>query len=220
MEKADMIARVARFRFPSLRHRLEAERNGFERVGPSLAQQAGFQAIYFGRIAELEAFSISLFDSIQAAESAAKRMNAEPLLEGQIPEMLPTPESVSFYDVVHAIVHDRVPGAARLGNLTVAPDVDEVNASRWVQAFGEMLQGMSDVCQAFLLRSPDSAGLIALTFWTTVEALQAGGAAIGGWQAREAAADRPPAFVGGEAFILTDLRVAIAGVPATMPAVV
>jgi heme-degrading monooxygenase HmoA len=220
MEKADMIARVARFRFPSLRHRLEAERNGFERVRPSLAQQPGFQAVYFGRIAELEAFSISLFDSVQAAEAAAKRMNAEPLLEGQVPEMLPTPESVGFYDVVHAIVHDRVPGATRLGNMTVAPGVDETNASRWVQAFGEMLEGVSNLCQAFLLRSPDSAALIALTFWTTIEALQAGGAAIGEWQARETAADRPSAFVGGQAFTLTDLHVAIAGVPATMPAVV
>ena len=52
-----MIARIARFRFPSLRHRDEAERNGSERVGPSLAAQPGFQAIYFGRTAELEAFS-------------------------------------------------------------------------------------------------------------------------------------------------------------------
>jgi len=84
-----MIARVARFRFPSLRHREEAERNGSDRVGPSLASQPGFQAIYYGRIAELQALSISLFDDRETADAAAVTMNAMPLLPGQVAEMLP-----------------------------------------------------------------------------------------------------------------------------------
>jgi len=106
-----MIARIARFRFPSLRHREEAERNGSERVGPSLAAQPGFQAIYFGRIAELEALSISIFESRDANERAAAIMNAQPLLPGQTPEMLPTPVSVDFYAVLTSTVRDRVPAA-------------------------------------------------------------------------------------------------------------
>jgi hypothetical protein len=47
--------------------------------------------------------------------------------------------------------------------------------------------------------------------------MQSGGAAIGSWQAGEASAGRSPAFVGGEAHTLTDLRAAIAGVRATIP---
>src|SRR5439155_26642164 len=46
-EASEMIARVAQFRFPDLQHREEAERNGSVRVGPSLARQPGFQAIYY-----------------------------------------------------------------------------------------------------------------------------------------------------------------------------
>src|SRR6059058_189190 len=103
-----MIARVARFSFPSLRHVEEAKRNGQERVAPSLAGQPGFAAVYFGRINELEAFSISIYESRDSAEAAAVRMNAQPLLPGQVSEMLPTPVSVRFYDVAHAIVHESV----------------------------------------------------------------------------------------------------------------
>ena len=83
-----------------------------------------------------------------------------------------------------------------------------------------MLERLPGLCQAYFLRSPDSATRIALTFWTSVKALEAGGAAVGSWQAREAAAGRPPAFTGTEAFILTDLQMAIAGVSSTMPVVV
>lgn len=213
-----MIARVARFRFPSLRHREEAERNGFERVRPSLARQAGFQAVYYGRVAELEAFSISVFDSFDDAETAAARMNAEPLLAGQVSEMLPTPESLSFYGIAHAIIRDRIPAAGRLGYLTVAPGTAERDLARWGDAFGARLEREADLCQAFLLESRDSAQRIALTFWTGLEALEAAGAAIGSWQAGEAAAGRPSALVGEEAFLLADLRLAIARVAATMPA--
>ncbi len=216
-----MIARIARFRFPSLRHREEAERNGSERVGRSLAAQPGFQAIYFGRVAELEAFSISIFESREANERAAAVMNAQPLLPGQTPEMLPTPESVDFYDVLTATVRDRVPAAGRLGHLTVAPSQESDGADRWgVDVFEPMLVEVPGVCQAYFLRSPESEDRIALTFWDTADAMAAGGSAIGAWQGREAAAGRSPALVGGESFLLSDLRVAIAGVRATMSATV
>jgi heme-degrading monooxygenase HmoA len=221
VEVPAMIARVARFRFPSLRHREEAERNGSQRVGRSLAAQPGFQAIYFGRIAELEAFSISIFDSREANERAAAIMNAEPLLPGQTPEMLPTPVSVDIYDVLTSTVRDRVPDAGRLGHLTLASGQEPDAADRWgVDVFGPMLREVPGVCQAYFLRSLDSEDRIALTFWENAEAMAAGGSAIGAWQGREAADGRAPAFVGGDAFLLTNLRVAIAGVPVTMPATV
>jgi heme-degrading monooxygenase HmoA len=216
-----MIARVARFRFASLHHREEAERNGSERVGPSLARQRGFEAIYYGRIAELEAFSISLFDDRGTADAAAATMNAQPLLAGQVPDMLPTPETVAFYDVVYALVRDEAPVAGRLGYLTLATDYDETGADRWVrEAFRPMLEGIPGLCQGYFLQSPDSPERISLTFWASPQAMQSGGAAIGSWQGREASAGREPAYVGSEALILTDLRVAIAGVPATMPVTV
>ena len=66
------------------------------------------------------------------------------------------------------------------------------------------------MCQAYFLRSPDSEDRIALTFWDRADSMAAGGSAIGAWQGREAAAGRVPAFVGGDAFLLTDLRFAIA----------
>jgi len=83
-----------------------------------------------------------------------------------------------------------------------------------------MLKEIPGVCQAYFLRSFDSEDRIALTFWDTADAMAAGGSAIGAWQGREAAAGRGPAFIGGDALLLTDLRVAIAGVPVTMPAIV
>jgi heme-degrading monooxygenase HmoA len=216
-----MIARIARFRFPSLRYREEAERNGSERVGPSLAAQPGFQAIYFGRIAELEAVSISIFESREANERAAAIMNAQPLQPGQTPEMLPTSDSVDFYDVVTSTVRDRVPAAGRLGHLTLASAQEPVAADRWgVDVFGPMLEEIPGVCQAYFLRSPDSEDRITLTFWDSADSMATGGSAIGAWQGREAAAGRVPGFVGGDAFLLTDLRFAIAGVPVTMPATV
>jgi heme-degrading monooxygenase HmoA len=212
-----VIARVAQFRFPSLHHRREAERNGSERVGPSLARQKGFQAIYYGRIGELEAFSISLFDSRETAEVAGVRMNAEPLIEGQQPEMLPTPVSVVFHHVERSLVRDMVPTVGALSHLKVAPGMDERGVARWNAAFAAMLEGVPGLCQAYLLKELDSAQWITLTFWTDIESLKDGSAVIRSWQASEASAGRPPAFVGTEPSVLTDLRLTVAGVPSTMP---
>lgn len=216
-----MIARVARFRFPSLRHREEAERNGVERVGPSLAAQPGFQAVYFGRYAELEAFSISMFESREANERAGALMNAQPLRPGQSPDMLPTPGSVAFYDVLTSMARDRVPAVGRLGHLTLATGQEPGAANHWaITAFRPMLDEIPGLCQSYFLSSPDSADRIALTFWDSAAAMEEGGVAIGTWQSQQTAAGRAPAFIAGEAFLLTDLRVAIASVPSTMPATV
>lgn len=214
-----MIARVATFRFPTSQHRDEAERNGSERVGPALSRAPGFRAIYYGRTTGLDALSISLFESREANEAAAAAMNAQPLLPGQVAQMLPTPGSVDFYDVLTSLVHDSSPAVGRLGYLKVAANTDVAAADRWaVDVFAPMLEGVGGLCQAYLLRSADRDERIALTFWNDTEAMHAGGAAIGSWQAGEAAAGRDPALVGTESVILTDLRVTVAGVAATLPA--
>lgn len=218
-----MIARVARFKFPSLRHVEEAKRNGQGRVAPSLARQPGFVAIYFGLINELEGFSISIFENRESAETAGATMNAQPLLPGQVPEMLPTPVSVRFYDVAHAVVHDGLPVSGRLGFLALAPGQKEASADRWaLESFGPMLKTVAGLCQAYLLADPDSPERAALTFWTGPDAMESGQAAIGSWQSREAAEGRAPAYLAAEVFVLTlgegvDAPIVAAGVPNTMP---
>ena len=214
-----MIARVATFRFPTSQHRDEAERNGSERVGPALSRAPGFRGIYYGRTAALAALSISLFESREANEAAAGAMNAQPLLPDQVAEMLPTPSSVAFYDVLSSLVHDSSPAVGRLGYLNLAANTEAAAADRWaVDVFAPMLQGVDGLCQAYLLRSADRDERIALTFWNDTDAMRAGGAAIGAWQAGEAAAGRDPALVGTESVILTDLRMTVAGVAASLPA--
>jgi heme-degrading monooxygenase HmoA len=168
-----------------------------------------------------EAVSISLFEDRESADAAAITMNAQPLLDGQVNEMLPTPDAVTFYEVVTSLVRDEVPTAGRLGYVTLALGQVGYGAARWVtEAFAPMLERQPGLCQAYFLRAPDGAQQIALTFWASPEAMAAGGAAVGSWQARETAAGRSPAFTGTEASVLTALQVAIAGVPSTMPVVV
>ena len=209
-----MIARVARFSYDSLNHRQEAERNGTERVAVSLARQPGFQAIYYGRIAELKAFVISLFDSGPLAEAAGIAMNAEPLLPGQVSEMLPSPESVALYDVRHAVARDIVPAAGRFSHLTLSAGQDDASAERWAEeAFGPMLETVPGLSQAYFLRAADREEWISLTLWSSSEAMESGAVAIGAWHAGEAAAGRRPAFVAGDGFTLSAMRTVIAPVP-------
>jgi heme-degrading monooxygenase HmoA len=146
-------------------------------------------------------------------------MNAQPLLPDQVAQMLPTPGSVTFYDVLSSVIHDSSPAVGRLGYLKVGANTDVAAADRWaVDVFAPMLERVGGLCQAYLLRSADRDERIALTFWKDTDAMRAGGAAIGSWQAGEAAAGRDPALVGTESVILTDLRVTVAGVAATVPA--
>jgi heme-degrading monooxygenase HmoA len=213
-----MIAGVARFTLPSLQHREQAERNGAERVGPALAGEPGFRAIYYGRTDELEALSISLFDSRAANEAAAAVMNARPLLAGQVSENLPTPKSVAFYDVLSSVVRQQLPVVGRFGHLVLSPGLAADAADRWGNdAFTPMLEGIAGLCQAYFLRSTEGDERIALTLWEGVAEMRRGGDAIRDWQAHEAAAGRTPAFTGADAEILTDIRAIVAGVPPTVP---
>jgi heme-degrading monooxygenase HmoA len=214
-----MIARVARFRFPSDQHRAEAERNGIGRVGPSLARAPGFHALYYGRTSELEGLSISLFDSREANEAAGAAMNAQPLLAGQVSEMLPTPESVAFLEVLSSVENDTVPLVGRFGHLTLAAGEADDEADRWArESFAPMLSGIAGLCQGYLLRGVGDRERIALTFWEAADAMRRGGESIAAWQEREIGSGRKPAYVGTDASILTDLRVIVAGIAATLPA--
>jgi heme-degrading monooxygenase HmoA len=212
-----MIARVARFTLPSVGHREAAERNGVERVGPALAREPGFHAIYYGRTGELEALSISLFESREANEAAAAVMNAQPLLPGQVPELLPTPVSVAFYEVLSSVVRQQLPVVGRFGQLVIPPGRPGDAADRWGRdVFAPMLAEVAGLCQAYLLRSSESGERVALTLWEGSEAMRRGGETIGSWHGREAAAGRTPGLVGTDAVILTDLRSIVAGVPPTV----
>lgn len=214
-----MIARVASFRFPSDKHREEAERNGIGRVGPSLARAPGFHALYYGRTGELEGFSISLFKSREANEAAGAAMNAQPLLAGQVSEMLPTPESVTFVEVLSSVERDAIPVVGRFGHLTLAAGQAAEEADRWGrEAFAPMLNGLAGLCQGYLLGAAGVRERFAITFWESVDAMRRGGESIATWQAAEVAAGRKPAYGGTDASILTDLRVIAADIPATMPA--
>ena len=215
-----MIARLARFAFPTVHHREEAERNGSERVGPSLARQPGFRAIYYGRSADLEAVSISIFDDLESAGAAATAMNAEPLLSGQASEMLPTPTSVEFFTVASSVVRDAVPTAGQLVHLVVADGIDHVGAARWATgSFAPMLERLPGLCQAYFLAATDNDGGVAMTFWDGPTAMADGTAAIVRWQQAEALAGRPPAFRGRETEELSALLLNVAGVTSSMPVV-
>jgi heme-degrading monooxygenase HmoA len=118
---------------------------------------------------------------------------------------------------MEAAVHDRVPAVGRLGYMAVAPGLDEATAATWARRFSSMLASVPGLAQAFLLRALQGNERIALTFWVSPEAMEAGGAAIGAWHAAEIAEGRPPATVATKTVVLTDLRFLLAGVPTTAP---
>jgi hypothetical protein len=58
-------------------------------------------------------------------------MNSRPLLPGQTPEMLPTPDAITFYDVVSTVAHDRVPAAGRLSYVRLVDGRTSRTADDW-----------------------------------------------------------------------------------------
>jgi heme-degrading monooxygenase HmoA len=211
-----VIVRVAHFRFPDEEHRAAAQVNGSQRVWPALASQPGAHAIYYGRSAELEGYSISLWEDREKGEAAAAFMNSRPLLPGQTPDMLPAPDAVALYEAVSALERDAVPTVGRIGHVRVADGLSDA-ADGWARTeFTPMLEGLGGLCQAYLLR-PDGNGpekgvdRVSLTFWETPEAMAAGGRAIGAWHAAEVSAGRVPGYVGTEAEVLSDLTIGRAG---------
>ena len=211
-----MIVRVAHFRFPDEEHRAAAQLNGSQRVWPALASQPGAHAIYFGRSAELEGYSISLWEDRETGEAAAAFMNSRPLLPGQTPDMLPTPDAVAFYETVSVLERDAAPSVGRIGHVRVAGSLGEA-ADAWARTeFMPMLAGLRGLCQAYLLRPAGSGpGMnpdrVWLTFWETPQAMGAGGRAIGAWHAAEASAGRVRGDAGTDAEVLTDLTIGRVG---------
>lgn len=211
-----MIVRVAHFRFPDEEHRAAAQVNGSQRVWPALASQPGAHAIYYGRSAELEGYSISLWEDREKGEAAAAFMNSRPLLPGHTRDMLPTPDAVAFYETVSVLERDAVPTVGRIGHVRVADGLSEA-ADEWARTeFAPMLEGLRGLCQAYLLRpagdGPNTGGdRVSLTFWETPEAMAAGGHAIGAWHGAEASAGRVAGYVGADAEVLSDLTIGRAG---------
>jgi heme-degrading monooxygenase HmoA len=211
-----VIVRVAHFQFPDEEHRAAAQVNGSQRVWPALASQPGAHAIYYGRSASLEGYSISLWEDRDKGEAAAAFMNSRPLLPGHTPDMLPTPDAVAFYETVSALERACVPTVGRIGYMRVANGLSEA-ADGWARTeFMPMLEGLRGLCQAYLLRpdgnGPDKDGdRVSLTFWETPEAMAAGDRAIAAWQAAEAPAGRAPGSVGTRAEVLSDLTTGRAG---------
>jgi heme-degrading monooxygenase HmoA len=208
-----MIVRIAHFQFPDEKHRAAAEVNGSQRVWPALASQPGAHAIYYGRSAGLEGYSISVWEDHAKGEAAGAFMNSRPLLPGHSPDMLPTPDAVGFYEVVSALERDRAPAAGRIGYLRVGDRQATEAADEWARTeFAPMLEGVAGLCQAYLLRPEASSKerseeRVSLTFWESPEAMDAGGRAIGAWQAADASEGRAPAYVATEGVRLSDLLI-------------
>jgi Antibiotic biosynthesis monooxygenase len=97
-----MIVRLATFASPTPDVRAEALRNLLERFKPALVAQPGFVAGYWAEAADGRLFSITVWESEAAVERAGAAANATPLLPGQDPAKIPSPERVETLAVVTA----------------------------------------------------------------------------------------------------------------------
>jgi heme-degrading monooxygenase HmoA len=95
-----MIVRLANFASPTPDVRAEALRNLMERFKPALVAQPGFVAGYWAEAADGRMFSITVWESEAAVEQAGAAANATPLLPGQDPSKIPSPERVETLTVV------------------------------------------------------------------------------------------------------------------------
>lgn len=216
-----MIVRVAHHQFVSEERRHEAEVNSEGRVRPALAAQPGFLATYYGRTGHLEAYSIAVWEDRAQGEAAAAIMNSQPLLPGQSRDMLPTPDAIAFYDVLAEVVRERVPIVGCLTFKDLADRRAAEIADDWVRnRLLPRLGGLAGLCQAYVLRSLDADQRIVLTFWETAGAMAEGGRSITAWEDAERAARRSPSLVSSATIDLSDLGLAIAAAPSTMPQLV
>jgi hypothetical protein len=95
-----MIVRLAAFASPTPDVRAEARRNLLERFQPALVVQPGFVAGYWAEAEDGRLFSITVWESEAVAARAAEAANAVPLLPGQDPAKIPSPERVETLTVV------------------------------------------------------------------------------------------------------------------------
>ena len=95
-----MIVRLATFASPTPDVRAEALRNLTERFQPALVAQPGFVAGYWAEAEDGRMVSITVWESEAAAERGGRRANATPLLPGQDPAKIPSPDRVETLTVV------------------------------------------------------------------------------------------------------------------------
>ena len=95
-----MIVRLATFAFPPPDVRAEALRNLTERFQPTLVAQPGFVAGYWAEAEDGRMFSITVWESEEAAQRGGAAANATPLLPGQDPARIPSPDRVETLTVV------------------------------------------------------------------------------------------------------------------------
>jgi heme-degrading monooxygenase HmoA len=101
-----MIARVGTFEGLSAEAAAESERNLHERFMPALRAQAGFVLGLWLEGEDGKVLSITVWESAEAMATGAHRANTTPLLAGQDPEKIPSPNVVEYFKVnAHADRH-------------------------------------------------------------------------------------------------------------------
>ncbi len=95
-----MIARIATFTSLIPETAAESQRNLLERFLPALKAQEGFVGGYWLRAEDGKQVSVTVWESEEALQRGAERANATPLLPGQDPSKIPSPDIVEQFEVV------------------------------------------------------------------------------------------------------------------------
>jgi len=95
-----MIARVGTFDSLSAEAAAESRRNLLERFLPALKAQAGFVLGVWLQGDDGKLVSITVWESEEALMTGAQQANAAPLLPGQDPTNIPSPDAVEHFDVI------------------------------------------------------------------------------------------------------------------------
>src|SRR5215217_5091126 len=95
-----MIARIGRFEGLSAEAAAASKHNLQERFMPALAAQAGFVLGLWLEGENGKLLSITVWDSADAMKTGGQQANATPLLPGQDPDKIPSPNSVESYQVI------------------------------------------------------------------------------------------------------------------------
>ena len=95
-----MIARIATFSSLTPEADAESRRNLLERFLPALKAQEGFVGGYWLAAADGRRLSITVWESEEALRRGGANANAVPLLPGQDPSKIPSPDHVESFEVV------------------------------------------------------------------------------------------------------------------------
>ena len=95
-----MIARIGTFLSLTPEAAAESRRNLLERFLPALKAQEGFVAGFWLNAPDGRHLSITVWESEEAMRRGATRANATPLLPGQDPAKIPSPDTTELCEVV------------------------------------------------------------------------------------------------------------------------